>query len=104
MLSDNVQTRQRAMEHSIGLKRNHKIMSNAESEPTSLRHLLRRPEKLSKIVTNWCSHDEETLRWYKLKLAAGPYGRRLAPALDRAHWRYLEEAYAKRHTELREFI
>lgn len=55
--------------------------------------------KWSKVATNWYPRDgkrnrgRQHLRWEnELKLTAGPSWRRVA--LDRAHWKDLEEAYA----------
>lgn len=64
-------------------------------------HLSYGPEKWS---TNRYPHDGEHnrvpqhQRWEgELKLTVGPCWSRLA--LDRAHWKDMEEAYAKRDTE-----
>lgn len=72
--------------------------------------MLRDPqEKWSKNVTNWYprngkrSRGRQQTRWEDdLKLTAGPHWRRVA--CDRSQWKLLEEAYAKRQTELRDIL
>lgn len=73
-------------------------------------HLLRHPiNKWSKQVTLWLprggkrSRGRQVRRWEDdLKQTAGPFWSRVAR--DRIHWKELEEAYAKRHTELRDLL
>lgn len=73
-------------------------------------HMLRsRQEKWSQIITNWYPRDgkrcrgRQQMRWEnELKLTAGPKWRRVAQ--DRKQWRLLEEAFARRHTELRDIL
>ncbi|XP_030025374.2 uncharacterized protein LOC115443910 [Manduca sexta] len=73
-------------------------------------HMLRSTqEKWSKIVTDWYPRDgkrkrgRQCKRWEdELKLTAGPNWRRVAR--DRAQWKSLEEAFANRHTELRDIL
>lgn len=73
-------------------------------------HMMReKEEKWSKIVTDWYprnnkrSRGKQFRRWEdELKLTAGPNWRRVAR--DRTQWKQLEEAFTKRHTELRDII
>lgn len=73
-------------------------------------HTLRSPqEKWSKTVTDWYPRDgkrkrgRQRKRWEdELKLTAGPNWRRVAR--DRRQWKMLEEAFAQRHTELRDIL
>ncbi|CAF4744183.1 unnamed protein product [Pieris macdunnoughi] len=73
-------------------------------------HMLRSPhEKWSKIVTEWYPRDGKRRRgrprkrWEdELKLTAGYNWRRVAN--DREQWKGLEEAFAKRQTELRDIL
>lgn len=73
-------------------------------------HMLRHPiNKWSKQVTLWQPRDgkrgrgRQVRRWEDdLKQTAGPFWLRVAR--DRIHWKELEEAYAKRHTELRDLL
>lgn len=73
-------------------------------------HLLRHHiNKWSKQVTLWQPRDgkrgrgRQVRRWEDdLKQTAGPLWMRVAR--DRTHWKELEEAYAKRHTELRDLL
>ncbi|GBP51312.1 hypothetical protein EVAR_34098_1 [Eumeta japonica] len=73
-------------------------------------HRIRAPqEKWSKSVTDWYRRDEKSnrgrqqTRWEDdLKLTAEHHWRRVA--WDRTRWKLLEEAYAKRHTELRDIL
>ncbi|GBP07527.1 Putative uncharacterized transposon-derived protein F52C9.6 [Eumeta japonica] len=73
-------------------------------------HILRsNQEKWSKIVTNWYPRDikkkrgRQHRRWEdELKLTAGPDWRRVSR--DRKQWKMLEEAFANRHTELRDIL
>ncbi|GBP10251.1 hypothetical protein EVAR_77640_1 [Eumeta japonica] len=70
--------------------------------------MLRQPNnKRSKQVTLWQprvgkrSRGYQVRRWEDdLKQTAGPLWLRV----ERTHWKELEEAYAKRHTELRDFL
>ncbi|CAF4810844.1 unnamed protein product [Pieris macdunnoughi] len=64
---------------------------------------------LTNGATLWQPRDgkrgrgRQVRRWEDdLKLAAGPFWLRVAR--DRIHWKELEEAYAKRHTELRDLL
>ncbi|CAF4950645.1 unnamed protein product [Pieris macdunnoughi] len=65
-------------------------------------------EKILVIEGNSKKHGKrgsgrQVWRWENdLKLAAGPFWLRVAR--DRIHWKELEEAYAKRHTELRDIL
>lgn len=73
-------------------------------------HMLRSTQdKWSKIVTDWYPRDgkrkrgRQLKRWEdELKLTAGPYWRRVTR--DRIQWKMLEEAFARRHTELRDIL
>lgn len=73
-------------------------------------HMLRHPtNKWSKQVTLWQPRDgkrsrgRQIRRWEDdFKQTAGPFWLRVAR--DRTHWKELEEAYAKRHTELRDLL
>ncbi|CAH2239765.1 jg24654 [Pararge aegeria aegeria] len=73
-------------------------------------HMLRDNQgKWSTLVTHWYPRDgqrkkgRQQRRWEdELKLTAGPLWRRVAQ--DRKHWRELEDAFAVRHTELRDLI
>lgn len=73
-------------------------------------HMLRcKKEKWSKQVTIWYPRDgtrsrgRKRKRWEdELKMTVGPLWMRVAA--DRKQWKELEEAYAIRHTELRDFL
>lgn len=73
-------------------------------------HMLRcKTDKWSKQVTLWYPRDgnrlrgRPTRRWEDdFRLALGPYWTRVA--IDRVQWKQLEEAYVKRHTELRDIL
>ena len=46
---------------------------------------------------------EECMRWEDdIKMTAGPRWKRVTQ--DRPQWKSLEEAYAKRHTEIRDIL
>ncbi|CAK1597712.1 unnamed protein product [Parnassius mnemosyne] len=117
---------QRAMERSmLGLKIKDRVRNDDIRTRTKLTdiltrinvqkwrwagHLLRHPiNKWSKQVTLWQPRDgkrgkgRQVRRWEDdLKQTAGPFWLRVAR--DRNHWKKLEEAYAKRHTELRDLL
>ena len=73
-------------------------------------HMLRCTlNKWSKQVTLWYPRDgtrnrgRQARRWEDdLSQTLGPYWTRVAA--DRAHWKELEEAYAERHSEIRDTI
>ncbi|CAH2234201.1 jg16650 [Pararge aegeria aegeria] len=100
------------------LKRREKQARQAEELYMALKNQLAEARLASKpgpdhewstLVTHWYPRDgqrkkgRQQRRWEdELKLTAGPLWRRVAQ--DRKHWRELEEAFAVRHTELRDFI
>ncbi|GBP60294.1 hypothetical protein EVAR_91578_1 [Eumeta japonica] len=66
-------------------------------------------EKWSNIVTDWYPREgrrnrgRQSKRWEdELKLTTGPKWRRVAR--DRVQGKLLEEAFAKRHNELRDIV
>ncbi|PZC79931.1 hypothetical protein B5X24_HaOG215613 [Helicoverpa armigera] len=73
-------------------------------------HMIRDPHnKWSTIVSDWYPRDgkrnrgRQQMRWEDdLKFTAGHHWRRVAR--DRTQWKMLEEAYANRHTELRDIL
>nr|XP_049701309.1 LINE-1 retrotransposable element ORF2 protein [Helicoverpa armigera] len=73
-------------------------------------HMIRDPHnKWSTIVSDWFPRDgkrnrgRQHMRWEDdLKFTAGHHWRRVAR--DRTQWKMLEEAYANRHTELRDIL
>ncbi|GBP33186.1 Putative uncharacterized transposon-derived protein F52C9.6 [Eumeta japonica] len=117
---------QRAMERSmIGIKKEDKIQNTVIRSKTKVTdvliridslkwrwtgHLLRgTQEKWSNIITDWYPREgrrnrgRQSKRWEdELKLTAGPKWRRVAR--DRVQWKLLEEAFAKKHTELRDIL
>lgn len=117
---------QRAMERSlIGIKKQDRVRSIHIREKTKVvdvlskidqqkwrwtGHMIRcTQDKWNKIVTDWYPRDgkrskgRQQKRWEdELKLTAGPNWRRVAR--DRKQWKMLEEAFAKRHTELRDIL
>lgn len=121
-----LKTCQRAMERSVlFLKRQDRVSSVAINTKTKFAdvlkhidqkkwrwtgHMLRNKiDKWNKRVTVWLPKNgkrrrgRQTRRWEdELRLTAGPYW--LRAALDRRHWRELEEAFARRHSELRDLI
>lgn len=65
--------------------------------------------KWSQAVTEWYPRDgkrnrgRQFTRWEdEIKLTAGPNWRRVTR--DRRQWKTLEEAYAKRHAEIRDIL
>lgn len=123
---DKLEKCQRAMERSmIGVRRQDRLRNVQIREKTKLSdileridlqkwrwtgHMLRsRQEKWSQIITQWYPRDgkrsqgRQQMRWEdELKLTAGPKWRRVAQ--DRKQWKLLEEAFANRHTELRDIL
>lgn len=117
---------QRAMERSMtGTKRQDRVRSTKIREKTKIvdittrvdqqkwrwaGHMIRDPQnKWSKSVSNWYPRDgkrnrgRQQMRWEDdLRLTAGHLWRRVAR--DRTQWKMLEEAYAKRHTEIRDIL
>lgn len=117
---------QRAMERNmIGIKKQDKIRNTVIRSKTKVTDILSRidslkwrwtghmlrgtQEKWSNIITDWYPRDErrnrerQSKRWEdELKLTAGPKWRRVAR--DKVQWKLLEKAFAKRHTELRDFL
>lgn len=117
---------QRAMERSmIGIKKQDKIRNIVIRSKTKVTDILTRidslkwrwtghmlrgtQEKWSSIITHWYPRDgrrnrgRQSKRWEdELKLTAGPKWRRVAR--DRVQWKLLEEAFAKRHTEIRDIL
>lgn len=117
---------QRAMERSIvGCKRKDRIRNCDLRDKTKLTdilsqidkqkwrwsgHLMRDKQgKWSKKVTEWYPRDgqrsrgRQRKRWSDdIKLTAGHLWSRVAQ--DRPQWKALEEAYAKRHTEIRDIL
>lgn len=119
---------QRAMERSIlGIRLSDKISNMEIRSRTKLTDIIARIEHLkwswtghmlrlrcklnkwSKQVTLWYPRSNARqrgrprVRWRDdIRLTLGPYWTRVAD--DRAHWRELEEAYAKRHTELLDIL
>lgn len=116
---------QRAMERSmIGSKRQDKIRNTVIRSKTKVTdvltridslkwrwtgHMLRGTQKWSNIITDWYPRDgkrnrgRQSKRWEdELKLTAGSKWRRVAR--DRVQWKLLEEAFAMRHTELRDIL
>ncbi|GBP53710.1 hypothetical protein EVAR_39864_1 [Eumeta japonica] len=68
-----------------------------------------RHESILPIIKDWYPRDgkrkrgRQHRRWEdKLKLTAGPNWRRVAR--DRKQWKMLEEAFANKHTELRDIL
>lgn len=121
-----LQNCQRSMERSIlSIRKIDKINCNIIREKTKLTdilikidqqkwrwagHMIRdKKEKWSKLVTVWYPRDEKrnrgrpAMRWEdEIKLTAGPFWKRAAQ--DREYWKELEEAFAKRHSEIRDII
>ncbi|CAF4908416.1 unnamed protein product [Pieris macdunnoughi] len=122
-------TFQHAVERSmLGIKRKDKIRNTDIRRRTKLTdiliridqqkwrwtgHLMRSSSssknKWSNIVTHWYprngkrSRGRQYRRWEdELKLTAGPNWRRVA--LDRTQWKELEEAFAERHTVIRDIL
>lgn len=117
---------QRAMERSmLAIKLNDRIASTEIRDKTKVTdiltridqlkwrwtgHMLRcKTDKWSKQVTFWYPRDgsrqrgRPTRRWEDdFRLAFGPHWTRVAT--DRMQWKQLEEAYVKRHTELRDIL
>lgn len=117
---------QRAMERSmLDIKKQDKVRSSTIREQTKVADILKRIDqqkwrwaghmirdkqnKWSTTVSNWYPRDgkrcrgRQQMRWEDdIKLTAGHHWRRVAR--DRTQWKKLEEAYAKRHTELRDII
>lgn len=123
---DKLEKCQRAMERSMtGVRRQDRISNVDLRTKTKLTdileridlqkwrwtgHMLRsRQEKWSQIITQWYPRDgkrrrgRQQMRWEdELKLTAGSKWRRVAQ--DRKQWKLLEEAFANRHTELRDIL
>ncbi|KAI8422947.1 hypothetical protein MSG28_014050 [Choristoneura fumiferana] len=119
-------TTQRAMERSmLGIRLSDKIRNTDIRRKTKVidiiarinhlkwgwtGHMLRSGrDKWSKQVTLWYPREDcrrrgrPKTRWRDdIRLTLGPYWTRVAE--DRAQWRELEEAYAKRHAEFRDII
>lgn len=123
---DKLQSCQRAMERSMmNIRKLDKINNKTIRTKTKVTDILTKideqkwrwaghtmrniNEKWSKVITNWYPRDGKrkkgrpAKRWEdEIRLTAGPYWRRAA--LDRIHWKELEEAFANRHTEIRDII
>ncbi|GBP67515.1 hypothetical protein EVAR_49882_1 [Eumeta japonica] len=117
---------QRAMELSmVGIKNEDKIRNTVIRSKTKVTDVLTRidslkwrwtghmlrgtQEKWSDTITDWYPREGKRNRGRQskrledeLKLTAGPKWKRVAR--DRVQWKLLEEAFAKRHTELRDII
>ena len=117
---------QRAMERSMtGFKRQDRIRNTDLRVTTKVTDILSRIDqqkwrwtghmmrncqgKWSKAVTEWYPRDgkrnrgRQCIRWEEdIKMTAGPMWRRVAQ--DRSQWKMLEEAYANRHTEIRDIL
>lgn len=117
---------QRAMERSmIGIRRKDRVRSSVLRSKTKLTDILKQidqqkwrwaghmvrdaKEKWSKKISEWYPRDGKrkrgrpTMKWEDdLKLTVGATWRRVAN--DRSQWKSLEEAYAKRHTEIRDIL
>lgn len=117
---------QRAMERSMtGIKKQDKVRSSIIREKTKVADILLRidqqkwrwtghmirdkQDKWSTIISDWYPRDgkrsrgRQQTRWEDdLKLTAGHHWRRVAR--DRTQWKMLEEAYVKRHAELRDIL
>ncbi|PZC70710.1 hypothetical protein B5X24_HaOG215026 [Helicoverpa armigera] len=117
---------QRAMERSMtGTRRQDRIRNTILRSKTKLTDVLKRidqqkwrwaghmirdkTEKWSKAITEWYPRDgkrnrgKQKMRWEDdLKQTAGAKWRRVAN--DRSQWKFLEEAYANRHSETRDIL
>lgn len=117
---------QRAMERSMtGIRKQDRVRSSTIRQKTKIvdiltridqqkwrwtGHMMRDPQnKWSTVVSDWYPRDgkrnrgRQQMRWEDdLRLTAGNKWRRVAR--DRTQWKKLEEAYAKRHTELRDIL
>lgn len=125
-LREKLAVAQRGMERSMtGYKRQDKIRNNDLRSITKLTDILTRVDqqkwrwtghmmrdklgKWSRKVTEWYPRDgkrnrgRQNSRWEdELKRTAGPNWRRVTQ--DRQQWKMLEEAFARRHAEVRDIL
>ncbi|CAH2097985.1 unnamed protein product [Euphydryas editha] len=125
-LRDKLAKCQRAMERSIvGTKRRDRVRNTDIRMKTKLTDILLRVDqqkwrwtghmmrdkhgKWCKAVSEWYPRDgkrsrgRQCIRWEDdIKMTAGPKWRRITQ--DRPQWKLLEEAYVKRHTEIRDIL